>query len=89
MKKGDVIEVIKYRDNNTPTIKIGVIEDIRDVESDTCTLTTYKRNVITRSRYLITLKGKDNTYRSYYDKFLTYQPVSRFRLAWLKIGGLI
>lgn len=89
MNKGDVIEVIKYRDNEKPTIKIGVVEDIRDTHTEEIKLTTYKKYVITRSQYLITLKGQDETYRSYYDRFLTYRPITGFRRAWLKLRGKI
>ncbi len=89
INKGDTIEVIKYRDNQTPTIKFGVVDEIRDIHSTQLKLTTYKKYVIARSQYLITLKGEGETYRSYYDKFLTYRPVTGFRRLQLKLRGKI
>lgn len=88
INKGDAIEVIKYRNNETPTIKIGVVEEVRNIHTEELKLKTYKRYVITRSQYLITLKDSvGETYRSYYDKFLTYRPITGLRRFWLKLRG--
>lgn len=84
MKAGEVIEVLSYRDDTHTTIKYGVVENIRDIHDDTLKLKTYQKNVITRSQRLITLMG-NGVYRSYYDRFLTYKPVSLHRKLWLKI----
>ena len=88
MKTGDVIKVLRYRDNLNPTIKYGEVVDIRDTHYDTGNLKTYKTNVITRSQNLITLKS-NGVFRTYYDKFLTQMPVSRLTRLWLKFKGVI
>lgn len=89
MKTGDVIQVIKYRNNEDTSIKIGIVESIRDTHSNPPTLETYKRYVITRSKNLITLRGDNGLYRSYYDKFLISKPVSKFKRLLLKLRGKI
>lgn len=86
MNTGEVIEVLSYRDDTDTTIKFGVVQNIRDIHDDTLKLKTYQKNVITRSQRLITLMG-NGVYRSYYDRFLTYKPVSLHRKLWLKIRG--
>lgn len=89
MNKGDVIEVSQYRDNKNPTIKFGTIDKIRDIHTEELKLKTYKKYVITRSQYLITLKDSKGNCRSYYDKFLTYQPITGLRRLGLKLRGII
>jgi hypothetical protein len=88
MQTGSLIKVNSYRENK-PSIEYGVIQEIRNIHVDTLTRETFKRYVITRSQYLITLKDKAGNYRSYYDKFLNYQPVSFFKRLWLKIRGKV
>ncbi len=88
MKAGDVIKVLRYRDDLNPSIKYGEVINIRDIHYNTIKDKTYKTNVITRSQNLITLKS-NGKYRTYYDKFLTQMPVSRLRRLWLKFRGMI
>lgn len=84
-----MIEVVSYRENQNPTIKIGVVETVRDIHTEEIKLKTYQRNVITRSQNLITLKDSNSVYRSYYDKFLIYRPITGLRRLGLKLRGLI
>lgn len=88
MKTGDIIQVIKYRDNENTSIKIGVVESIRNIHSDPPKLETYKRYVITRSKNLITLRGDNGIYRSYYDSFLISKPVTGIRKLLIKLRGI-
>lgn len=79
-KVGDVIEVRSYR-GNEPTIKVGVVEEITDIHKVPISLTQYKRYIINRSQFLLTLRSQDENgrpvYRNYYHEF-----IDGYKLGW-------
>lgn len=69
IKIGDSLKIWQYRNNVTPTVTTGRVENVCDTERIPVSETQKRKRKIQRSRYLLTVSQGD-TYRSYYTEFL-------------------
>jgi hypothetical protein len=82
-KVGDIVKVWAYRDNESPTVSIGEVVEVRDTHKLPISKKARKRKTITRSQYLITLKASGEVYRSYYHHFIFGRKLS----TWERLYG--
>lgn len=76
-----LVRVTSYR--GEPRNRVARIINVRDTWDKPIRNRMYKRNLIERSRWLITIHDlNDNVFRSYYHQFLTVEQVGWF-------GGLL
>lgn len=91
-KVGDVIEVSTYR-GQTPTIQVGIVEEVTDIHAMPISVTQYKKYVINRSQFLLTVRSQDENglpvYRNYYHEFIQGRKLGWWRRLIAKAKGKI
>lgn len=85
---GDIWKIITYR-GAEHSIEYGEIIEVRDTEDTPVQSEQYRRNVISRSKYLITFRNlRTGEYRSYYHNFIFGHKLSRLERGLLTVKRL-
>lgn len=89
IRPGDVIE-FHYTQSDPEKIRLGKVKRIRDTETDPIDYRSVRYSQhLRRSRYLVSLRMADGTYRQFYDCALTnLHRVGRIRRALLYLSGV-
>jgi hypothetical protein len=69
-----LVKITKYR--GEPKNRTARVVNVRDTNTYPITMRSYRRKLIERSRYLITIHDLDkNEFRSYYHMYVEYEVV--------------
>lgn len=91
-KVGDVIRVNSYR-GEKPTISVGIVEEVIDIHQCPISVQQYKKYIINRSQFLLTVRSQDENglpvYRNYYHQFIDGCKLGWFSRLIAKVKGKI